>query len=201
MGGDLAAFAARRRALAAAGGATALLAAGCAGVPLSTMAKLAAFRPETLLDADPAELRAALNADARLRPQTGQAPQLTVAIRPAESGTFPPLDRSIALHVDAGDAVRLGLAPARPGRQWLLYRLDAQGVAAVREVQELMRAARNAKPKPHRGSLTVNVRHEGVGGVAPELRDTRLETWLRVTTADGFVKLWEGRLADAGGRS
>lgn len=195
------AFAARRRALASAAGATALLAAGCAGVPIATVAKLAAFRPETLLDADPAELRAALGADAKLRPRTGQAPQLTLAVRPAESGTFPPLDRSIALHVDDGDAVRLGLAPARPGRQWLLYRLDAQGVAALREVQELMRAARNAKPKPHRGSLTVNVRLEGVGGVAPELRDTRLETWLRVTTADGFFKLWEGRLGDAEGRS
>lgn len=193
------AFAVRRRTLAAASGASALLAAGCAGVPVATVARLAAFRPETLLDADPADLRAGLNADARLRPKPGQAPQLAVAVRPAEPGTFAPLDRSIALQVDDGDPVRLGLAPARPGRQWLLYRLDAQGVVALQEVQELLRAARSAKPKPHRGSLTINVRHDGVGGAAPELRDTRLETWLRVTAADGFFKLWEGRLADAGG--
>jgi hypothetical protein len=181
--------------------ALAALLAGCAGIPLSTVARMATFKPETLLDADPAELRVALDFDARMRAVFAQVPELLVSVKPADAGTFVPIDRNIPFGLDDGDPAKLGLAPARPGRQWLVYRLDPRGATALREVQQLMRALRDAKPKPHRGVLRIEVKLDGVGDAFPELHDTHLESWLRITAADGFFKLWSGRVGDTGRRS
>jgi hypothetical protein len=183
-----------RALLAAAVVAVAASVAGCAGVPLATVAQLAMKGQGYLADADPAQVRIALDVDARIKAAALKPPSLNLVLKPEGGDAGAAFTRDIALVPDAADATRLTLPAAGAGRGWLIYGFDAAGARQMAELQQRLREMRSAKQK---GSLAISVKLDGVEEAFPQFATTELATWMRVATADGFFKLWSGRIADA----
>lgn len=173
--------------------AAAALVAGCAGVPLTTTARLLAKGSDYLAGADPVQLRVALDVDARIKAAVATPPLLRLVLK--ADGAAPDFVREIPLVADATEPAQLGLPAAAPGRGWMVWRLDADGARQMAELQQKLRDMRAAKQK---GSLAIGVRIEGIAEAVPQYATTRIETWMRVAAADGFFELWSGRIADAG---
>ena len=107
-----------RRRFALAAGTLAL--AGCAGVPVTTVARLATKGPDYLLDAQPLDLRVGLDVDERLKASATKSPVLVAVLR---SGDGPPvLERNIPLVVDTTPSDLQGLPSAGARRAWALAR-------------------------------------------------------------------------------
>jgi hypothetical protein len=172
----------------------ALALAGCAGVPLGTMARLAAKGPDYFVDAKPAEMRVALDVDARMKSAAIKAPVLKVVLKTEGGEPGSGIVRDIPLVRDAADATLLRLPPPQAGHVWLVYGLDAAGARQMSEIQQRLRDLRAAKQK---GSLGVGVEVDGLAEAFPQFATTELATWMQVADRDGFYKLWSGRIADA----
>jgi hypothetical protein len=168
--------------------------AGCAGVPLATVAQLAMKGQGYLADADPAQVRIALDVDARIKAAAIKPPSLNLVLKPEGADAGATFTRDIALVPDATDSTRLALPAAGAGRGWLVYGFDAAGARQMAELQQRLREMRSAKQK---GSLAISVKVDGVEEAFPQFAATELATWMRVAAADGFFKLWSGRIADA----
>jgi len=180
---------ARRRALVAAAGVVAL--AGCAGVPLRTVARLRTVRPDDLLAADAREFGVALELDARVKSASGRAPVVDMALRPIDEGAFRPLVLVLECVVDTAAPRELGLRAARPGRHWLVYRLAEDSARDLAVAQATMRDARDRKS---RGTLSVGVRNDWIAEVHPIAVGSEASTWVRVKRSEGYSELWSGRI-------
>ena len=183
----------RRRMMLRAGAASAVLAtAGCAGVPLRTIAKLRSMRPADLLEADPREFRVAFDVDARVHAAAGKAPALDVVLTPEETGaavrswTLPLVD-------DPASAVTTGLPTPAPGRHWLVWRLSETGSIVLVDFQREIKAVR---ARGGHGSIAVTVRREWVAAASPVVVGTRVHAWARLARGDEFVEIWSGRVPD-----
>ena len=86
-----------------------------------------------------------------------------------------------------------GLAPAAPGRKWLVYSFTPESAAELRRIQATFR---DLKGKGKGGSVTLGIAQENVAARNPELSNTKWESWLQATRADGFFELWSGTLGD-----
>lgn len=180
---------ARRRALVVAAGAVAL--AGCAGVPLRTVARLRTVRPDDLLAADARDFGVALELDARVGIASGRAPIVDLALRPVDEGAFRPLVLVLECVVDPAAPRELGLRPARPGRHWLVYRLAEDSARDLAVAQATIRDARDRKL---RGTLSVGVRNDWVAEVHPVAVGSEASTWVRMKRSEGYFELWSGRI-------
>lgn len=177
----------RRRWIAVAGAAL----AGCAGVPLATMARLATLRPDDLLAADPRQVSVALDVDARVKPAAGRAPVVDLALEPVDPAAFAPLELALPSEPDPTPVRDLGLAAPAPGRHWLVYRLTEPAARDLALAQATMRRAREAK---HKGRLSLEVRNDWIAEFYPVARGSAASTWLRLARADGYFELWSGRI-------
>ena len=184
----------RSRFLAAALLAATAFLAGCAGVPLTTSVRMLAKGNDYVIGADPAQLRIALNVDERIKAAVTAPPMLHLVVRTEAAHPAPDFVRDIPLVAASGDAAQLGLPVAGAGRAWMAYQLDAAGARQMAELQQKLAAMRAGKQK---GTLAIGVRIDGVAEAVPQYATTRIETWMRVATADGFFELWSGRIADA----
>lgn len=170
----------------------ALVLAACSGIPLTSMPKLVALRG-TLLEANPAEFRVAIQADARLTPPQGSAPVLHMDIKPREEGQFPRIQKLLAMEAGDWSPVLVGLKPAGAGRRWFIYGFTAGSAEELRKVQDQFRAIKAAGKG---GSLSLGIAQENVAARNPELGGTKWESWIQVARKDGFFELWSGTLGE-----
>ncbi|MFO1314081.1 MAG: hypothetical protein U1F58_00625 [Burkholderiales bacterium] len=168
--------------------------AGCAGVPLTTSARMLAKGNDYVIRADPAQLRIALNVDERIKAAAVAPPALHLVVRTDSAHPAPDFVRDIPLVPETADTAQLGLPAAGAGRAWMIYALDPAGARQMAELQQRLSAMRAGKQK---GTLAIGVRIDGVAEAVPQYATTRIETWMRVAAADGFFELWSGRIADA----
>lgn len=171
-----------------------LVLSACAGVPLSTMAKMATFKGEQLIDVEPAQFYVALNVDARIQPSTTRTPKFQISIKPKDEKGFDPVEMEIPFQLVAVDPAKMGLDPAQPGKKWLLYGFGSEGIKELKAVQDKFRAIRADKNRPKGGHLALGVSQDWVGEMYPQYKNTYLESWLRLNPKDGFFKLWSGRV-------
>lgn len=190
------AFGRCRRALVVAGGLAAL--GACAGVPLRTMARLRAIRPEELLTTDVREFGVALDVDARVKPATGRSPTVDVALQPVDDGAFRPVVHALACEPEPTSAHDLGLPARRSGRHWLVYRLSE---ASARDLGQVQAAIRDARDRKRRGTLSIGVRNDWIAEVHPLAVGSEASTWMRIRRSDGFFELWTGRVPSLPARS
>lgn len=170
----------------------ALLLSGCGGIPLASMPKLIALQGK-LLDADPGEFMVAVQADARLTPPPGSSPVMHLDLKPAREGTWPPVRKMLKMHLAGWSADLKGLKPAPANRRWLVYSFTPESQAELRRLQEEVRKHRGAGRS---GTLSIGIAQEGLAVRNPELGNTRWESWLQSSRAEGFYELWSGTLGD-----
>ena len=172
-----------------------LLAAGitaCSGIPLLSIPKLIALQGK-LLDANPEQFLIAIQADSRLAPPPGSAPVLTVDIKPGAEGDFPRIQRLLDMQAAEWSPSHKGLAPAVAGRKWLVYSFTPSSAAELRRIQDTFRAL---KGKAKGGSVTLGISQESIAARNAGLANTKWESWLQASRADGFFELWSGKLGD-----
>jgi len=179
----------RRCALLATAGAIAL--AGCAGVPLRTLAQLRTVRPDDLLAAGAREFGVALELDARVKTAAGRVPVVDLALRPVDEAAFQPVILVLACAAEPASPRELGLRAARPGRHWLVYRLAED---SARDLAVAQATIRDARDRNLRGTLTVGVRTDWIAEVYPVAVGSEASTWVRMKRSEGFFELWSGRL-------
>ena len=179
----------RRRALVVIAGAIAL--AGCAGVPLRTVARLRTVRPDDILAADAREFGVALELDVRVKPASGRVPVVDLALRPVDDGAFRPVILVLTCTADSASPRELGLRAAKPGRHWLVYRLAEDSARDLAVAQATIRDARDRKL---RGTLAVGVRNDWIAEVYPVAVGSEASTWVRMQRSEGYFELWSGRV-------
>lgn len=184
----------RRHLLAAAGALPVVMLAGCGGVPLSALPRLARL-PQLLLEADPAEFALALQMDMRMVPPPGEVPWLILQVRPSAGSRVEPLDRRLALQQAVARATPVGLAAAPAGRRWLLYTLPPATQVELSRLQALARTLRADAQGKGGGTLSVGIEQAALASPDPALAETRWDTWLQTRQADGFFEVWSGTLA------
>jgi len=185
----------RRRPLCAALALVATIAlSACAGIPASTMVRLAAFDTGRLLTLDPGDLIVAINADASVQAIEQSPTTFELRLRPRDPTAWAPVDRSVPMHVIPMQAA-FELPPAAPGRRWLLYSFDERGAELLREVQRQFRELKDRK-QGNGGSVGFGIGREWLAENYPRLRDTSVQTWLRLDRNEGFFELWSGRIRD-----
>ncbi|MFO1435252.1 MAG: hypothetical protein U1F34_02365 [Gammaproteobacteria bacterium] len=172
---------------------TPLLLSGCAGIPLSTMVRMARFDPKTLLSLDPAEFLVAINTDARVQSIASAPTTFELKITPRDPALWSPLERSVAMQAIAVSS-DLGLAPAPVGRRWLVFGFDAGAGAELRAIQQHFRSLQQRESGG--GSIGLGIGQQWLAQNYSTLRDQEVETWLRLDAHEGFFKLWHGHIRD-----
>ena len=176
--------------------ASCLFIGGCSGVPIKTMAYFANIGPR-LMDADPAALSVAILHDNRLPLSPDAAPELQIRIEPRVAGAFPAVDEKMRMQPSSLSPPRAGLPTAASGLQWRLYVLSPAQAERVARIQaDFLALKAKAAEKNSGGSLSIGV---GMAGLVPcagaERYDSlALESWMRMSIADGFIKIWAGRM-------
>ncbi len=131
--------------------ATALLLQACAHVPLGTMWRMRDFGPNTLLQADPVALRAAVQVPDALGLQpTGHTLVIHIDV---DGGQPPPLDVAAMLEVELS-LRESGPLESRPGSHWHVLKLDASGAAEFAKFRDFM----EHKPEGKKGSFELAVK-------------------------------------------
>lgn len=187
----------RALALAAAG-----VLAACSGVPLASVPRLMQL-PHQLADADPADLRVALQLDQRLVPAPGAAPQLVLQLTPKDPKAYAPIDRKLPLQLATSTGAVLGLDAPPPGRRWWVYSLPGASQAELVRIQALVKQARaqpqGPNPTPMGGTLSLGIAQDDLASSLaasdPNLAASRWATWMQVRRAEGFFEVWTGTLA------
>lgn len=176
--------------------------ASCGGIPISALPKLASL-PGQLLEMDPAQLRVALQVDARIAPPPDVVPRLHLLVKPKVAGAFEVVDRKLPLALQNATTAVPGLPPPGAGRRWLVYSLPPASQTEVQRIQAMVRQTR-AQPDAQRGgSIALGIEQKDLAPVDPVLDRTRWSTWFRVREHDGYFEVWRGdagevrRLADA----
>jgi len=165
--------------------------AACTGVPLRSVPRLMNL-PQSLLQANPAEVMVGLQVDARLVPPAGAVPMLIIKLTPREPGAFEAIDKKLPLQVSATSTALLNLEAPPLGRRWLIYSLPASTQAELQRIQAFVRDAQTRPNGLGSGSLSVGVAQESLAITDPALANTRWDTWLQVRRQDGFFAVWSG---------
>ena len=173
----------------------ALALVSCGGIPLRSVPKLYALKSQ-LLDANPAEFMVAIQADSRLTPPAGSAPELTLVMRPTEPGTFPEIDRKLAMRTSPWSPGLKGLEAAPSNRRWLVYSFTPESQAELSRIQAQFKRIKEERKGKSGGTMQIGIAQENVAAKNPELSNTKWESWLQTSKADGFFELWSGTLGD-----
>ena len=170
--------------------AAALLTA-CGGIPLSAIPRLTQLSGQ-LLEANPAHFMVAVQADARIVPQPGAAPQLLIQLKPKVAGAFEPVDRKLPLTLTTSSVATLGLDAPGTGRRWLVYSLPPATQAELQRVQAAVRQAQAQPGYQRGGSLSIGIEQKDLAMTDPALDHTRWSTWVQVRQSEGFFEMWNG---------
>jgi hypothetical protein len=162
---------------------------GCGGIPLRSLPRLVQLS-DTLLEANPAEFRVALQIDERITPPASVAPKLIVQIKPRVADAFEPVDKKLPLQLSTENTA--GLDPAPAGRRWLVYSMPPGTQAELIRIQEAIRRAQALPGDKKGGSLSLGIEQTDLAITNPALADTRWSTWLQVRKAQGFFEVWNG---------
>lgn len=165
------------------------------GIPLSSVPRLYRLQSQ-LMELDPAQLQVAVQVDARLVPPAHAVPTLKIQIRPAKAGAFEEIDRSLPLSFESGAATPAGLKPPGTQRRWMVYGMPPASQAELRQIQERFRRLRAQGSSTGGGSLSLGLEQKGLAPNDPAWRDTRWETWLQTSKAEGYFEVWSGTVAD-----
>jgi len=165
--------------------------AGCSGIPLRSLPRLAQLS-ESLLEANPAEFTLALQVDARLVPPPGAVPRLLVKLTPRDPSAFESIDKQLPLQLAVASVATQNLKAPPTGRRWLLYTMPPETQAELRRVQTLVRQVQSAPEEKRGGSLSVEVAQDSLAVADPTLSRTRWDTWLQVRQSEGFFEVWSG---------
>jgi hypothetical protein len=166
--------------------------AACGGIPILSIPKLIALQGK-LIDANPEEFMVAIQADARVAPPAGSSPVLSIDIKPKAESDFPRVQRLLDMQATEWSPRHKGLAPAATGRKWLVYAFTPESAAELRRMQKTFR---DLKGKSQGGSVTLGISQESIAARSPGLANTKWESWLQASRADGFFELWSGKLGD-----
>lgn len=169
--------------------------AGCGGVPLRALPRLAQLS-SSLLVASPAEFMVALQVDARLTPPPGAVPLLVLKLTPKVAGAFEPIDKKLPMQLAVVSGATLGLGTPATGRRWLIYSLPPATQAELQRVQTTVRQAQAAPGYQRGGNLAMGVEQDSLVTTDPTLARTRWDTWLQVKRSEGFFEVWSGTLAE-----
>lgn len=169
--------------------------AGCGGVPLRALPRLAQLS-SSLLVASPAEFMVALQVDARLTPPPGAVPLLVLKLTPKVAGAFEPIDKKLPMQLAVVSGATLGLDAPAAGRRWLIYSLPPATQAELQRVQTTVRQAQAAPGYQRGGNLAMGVEQDSLVTTDPALARTRWDTWLQVKRSEGFFEVWSGTLAE-----
>jgi hypothetical protein len=173
----------------------AFLLTACGGIPLRSVPQLMALQGK-LLDANPAEFMLAIQADARMTPTPGAVPSLHLAVRPKDPGAFEAVEKSLPMRYVVSSAGTRGLEPAPPDRRWFVYTFTPESQAELKRFQAYFRKLQAEQKGKGGGSLSVGIAQEGVAATDPALANTRWESWLQMSTEDGFFELWSGTIRE-----
>lgn len=169
--------------------------AGCGGVPLRALPRLAQLS-SSLLVASPAEFMVALQVDARLTPPPGAVPLLVLKLTPKVAGAFEPIDKKLPMQLAVVSGATLGLDAPATGRRWLIYSLPPATQAELQRVQTTVRQAQAAPGYQRGGNLAMGVEQDSLVTTDPALARTRWDTWLQVKRSEGFFEVWSGTPAE-----
>ena len=170
---------------------TAALLTACGGIPLSAIPRLTQLSGQ-LLEANPAHFMVAVQADARIAPPPGAAPQLLIQLKPKVAGAFEPVDRKLPLTLTTSSVATLGLDAPGPGRRWLVYSLPPATQAELQKVQAMVKLAQAQPGYQRGGSLAMGVEQNDLAVADPALARTRWSTWMQVKQSEGFFEVWSG---------
>lgn len=165
--------------------------AGCGGVPLRALPRLAQLS-SSLLVASPAEFMVALQVDARLTPPPGAVPVLVLKLTPKVPGAFEPIDKRLPMQLAVVSGATLGLDAPAAGRRWLIYSLPPATQAELQRVQTTVRQAQAVPGYQRGGNLAMGVEQDSLVTTDPALARTRWDTWLQVKRSEGFFEVWSG---------
>ena len=168
-----------------------LLLVACGGIPLRSLPRLMQL-PDQLLDARPAEFRVALQVDARFDPPAQVVPYLIIQLTPKVAGAFEPVNKKLPMQRAPAAVASEGLAPASPGRHWLVYRFPVETQLELSRVQTTVRRAQAQPGYQKGGSLSLGIEQTELALDTPALAHTPWQTWLRVREADGYLEVWSG---------
>jgi hypothetical protein len=162
---------------------------GCGGIPLRSLPRLVQLS-DTLLEANPAEFRVALQIDERIAPPASVVPKLIVQIKPRVAGAFEPVDKKLPLQLSTENTA--GLDPAPAGRRWLVYSMPPATQVELVRIQEAFRRAKALPDDKKGGSLSLGIEQTDLAITNPALADTRWNTWLQVQQNQGYFEVWSG---------
>ena len=165
--------------------------AGCGGIPLGSLPKLARLSGQ-LLEADPAQFMVALQVDARVVPPAGAVPLLHIQLKPKVEGSFAPVDRKLPLAMTLATSATLGLDAPGPGRRWLVYSLPPATQAELQKVQAMVKQAQSQTGYQRGGTLALGVEQKDLAVTDPALARTKWTTWMQVKQSEGFFEVWSG---------
>jgi hypothetical protein len=172
-----------------------LVLSACGGIPLRSVPKLYALQSQ-LLDANPADFMVAIQADSRLTPPTGSAPVLSLVIKPTEAGAFESVDKKLAMRSSPWSANLKGLEASPPNRRWLVYSFTPESQAELSRIQAQFKRVKEERKGKSGGTVQIGIAQENVAAKNPELANTKWESWLQTSKADGFFELWTGTLGE-----
>jgi hypothetical protein len=157
--------------------------AGCMSVPMSTLWKLRNFSIDQFLALDPNALRAAVLTDARARYGS------VVLEVTAEWKGKPPQRYDIVLKPEPAPDPRLASAPAR--KQWTVFALDPDGIAAFEGFRRSLSAARQSE-----GRIEIGIGLRG-SEVPPDLaRALPVRVDLLLVPQDGYFTMMRETIVD-----
>ena len=165
--------------------------AGCGGIPLTSLPRLAQLSSQ-LLEADPAQFMVALQVDARVVPPPGAVPLLIIQLKPKVEGAFAPVDRKLPLAMTTATSATLGLDAPGPGRRWLVYSLPPATQAELQRVQAMVKQAQAQPGYQRGGTLALGVEQKDLAVTDPALARTQWSTWMQVKQSEGFFEVWNG---------
>lgn len=164
-----------------------LLLGACATVPLKTAWKMRKVTPETLLEAEPGEVRAAVQLDRRSELDVSN----TTVDMVFQGKEGPDKEFAIPLRsLTKGESVHVELPDAPPGRYWMLLGFTPEGRDRMVEVQ---RIAREELDRYSGMSFGIAARF-GEEDSPPGLPADPVQFWIRLTPELGFLKVFDGRI-------
>ena len=181
--------------------------ASCSGIPISSIPRLLQLSSQ-LLDINPAELRVAIQLDARITPPPAGVPVIEIKVEPAVAGAYDVIDKKLPMWLvnsaetydsAQGSALlsRLGLQAAPEGRRWLVYSFTPESQAELERLQATIKRFRQDKQSgvglgKGGGKAHLGIAQESIPARDLAFANTRWESWIQTRRADGFFELWSG---------
>lgn len=175
----------------------AMAVAACSGVPLRSIPQLVQL-PKLMLDAQPNELRVALQVDKALVPPPGAVPVLVLKMEPKDTAnsSWQRVDRRWPLQLEVRETAPLGLPAVAADRRWLIYSLGSTAQAELRQIQDQIKAAQRDPSKRSGGTISVGVEQSSLATDDPKLLKSKWNTYIQVSVNKGYLEIWNGTLED-----